>query len=264
MDKVIVDLKGSPALVNRNDRYSPEPVSRDRKPVKIGEQASWPGLSGRLDFIATFSAFVRLTKYACVRMGACTHVRAIGVTLPFPTRPTIPVIMLAIKDNDASRRFSPQAARDGRREDGSEKRNGMRGWRNVLGERVTGEDEREEKRSEKEYTVIYEPPSSNSRGEKEGEEEEEEEKEVSHWSSARREGVRMGERLTQEEEKDRGDSDGRGRKVTIPSMGVYSGCLILNSLNRVTYGDIVSNQFHVPARIIHHLAVSVVDSSGSV
>ena len=38
----------------------------------------------------------------------------------------------------------------------------------------------------------------------------------------------------------------------------------LNSQNRVTYGDIVSNQFHVPARIIHHLAVSVVDSSGSV
>ena len=59
--------------------------------------------------------------------------------------------------------------------------------------------------------TVSEPPSSNSRGEKEGEEEEEEEKEVSHWSSARREGVRMGERLTQEEEKDRGDSDGRGR-----------------------------------------------------
>ena len=54
-----------------------------------------------------------------------------------------------------------------------------------------------------------EPPWSNLRSEKEGEEEEE--KEESHWNSARREGVRMGERLTQEEEKDRGDSDGRGR-----------------------------------------------------
>ncbi|EGI69213.1 hypothetical protein G5I_01978 [Acromyrmex echinatior] len=462
MDK-IVDLKGSPALVEKNDRYSPEPVGRDRKPVKISEQASWPGLSGRLDFIATFSAFVRLTKYACVRthaecnvirimgytraasrlhsctVGACTHMRAIGVTLPFPARPAIPAIMLAIKDNDVSRglqaaprsrsrsfitaainaavkqrrqpvlswsaSFLPRCSSDAsdftsddeepgllRLSDcGHDPEEGLEGdletqrsYRQLRGYkaryRSSSKKPRDEgnkwfeepaetgPRTKDTLPAPSEPPSSNSRGEKEGEEEEEE-KEESHRNSARREGVRMGERLTQEEEKDRGDSNGRGRKVTVLSMAVYSRCLVVmiqnrpterfkvdlsscecklgisrggpcgnkitrphsslkwhsrgrqyNSLhpgssstshcsfgslfiftnaiyvakindwrkrvsddtllkiqpqaavlhqercltNRVTYGDIVSNQFHVPARIIHHLAVSVVDSSGSV
>lgn len=44
-------------------------------------------------------------------VGAYTHVRAIGVTLPFPARPTIPAIMLVIKDNDASRRFVKRTTR---------------------------------------------------------------------------------------------------------------------------------------------------------
>ncbi|TGZ50109.1 Uncharacterized protein DBV15_00855 [Temnothorax longispinosus] len=52
-------------------------------------------------------------------------------------------------------------------------------------------------------------PSSNSKGEKGGGGEEEEEKEA----VSRRERVRMEKRLTQEEEKGPGDSDGRGRRV---------------------------------------------------
>lgn len=49
--------------------------------------------------------------YARVRVGACTRVRAIGVTPSFPVRLTIPAVMLAIKDNDASWRFVKHAAR---------------------------------------------------------------------------------------------------------------------------------------------------------
>lgn len=103
------------------------------------KQANRPGLSGRLGFIATPSAFVRLmmartcayvhaecnviyvmgytraeSRYDYARVctvDTCTRVRAIGVTPSFPVRLVIPAVMPAIKDNDASRRFAKRAAR---------------------------------------------------------------------------------------------------------------------------------------------------------
>ncbi|KYQ51431.1 hypothetical protein ALC60_09429 [Trachymyrmex zeteki] len=189
MDKVVMDLKGSPALVNRHD---PE-----------------EGLEGDQE---TQRSYRQLRGYKARYRSSLKKPRLLHTSERF----------------DRVHSWTREAARNrgvilSARTGQCEKRNGMRRRRNVLGERVTGEDARPRDEGNKWFEepvetgprtkdtlpAPSEPPSSNSRGEKEGEEEEE--KEESHCSSARREGVRMGERLTQEEEKDHGDSDGRGR-----------------------------------------------------
>lgn len=101
-------------------------------------------------------------------------------------------------------------------------------------ERVTGEDARGEKRSEKEHIVVYSRGTREINGSRNRQKpvrgqktrcrhrlnrhrairrvrRKEEKKKESYGRSARRERVKMEERLTQEEEKRPGDSDGRGR-----------------------------------------------------